>query len=124
MIQVLTRILCKHCQGSGFIRHDPPLPQLPRVELEDQWNFRYPGAPPLKKIVYYPQPPLYISGCPRCNGKGGIEKWITKEEFMKQAVRIEKNPDGTYSAYIYDTCYHNGTYEECVQALRWQGEEI
>jgi hypothetical protein len=39
-----------------------------------------------------------------------------------KAVRIERNSDGTYSAYIYLTCYCTGTYEVCLQALKNQGE--
>lgn len=41
-----------------------------------------------------------------------------------KSVRIEKNNNGTYSAYIYSTCICTGTYDECVQALRWNGEYI
>ena len=41
-----------------------------------------------------------------------------------KAVRIERNSDGTYSAYIYDHCVHRGTYDECVRELSYHGEYI
>lgn len=41
-----------------------------------------------------------------------------------KAVRIVKNNDGTYSAYIYDHCIYTGTYEECVRELGYNGEYI
>lgn len=39
-----------------------------------------------------------------------------------KAVRIERNPDGTYSAYIYSHCIHTGTYAECQRELSYHGE--
>ena len=44
-------------------------------------------------------------------------------EKMK-SVRIEKNRDGTYSAYIYDHCIFTGTYAECVRELSYHGESV
>lgn len=43
---------------------------------------------------------------------------------MPRSVRIERNSDGTYSAYIFSTCIYTGTYEECVQELSYRGEYI
>ncbi len=39
-----------------------------------------------------------------------------------KAVRIVKNSDGTYSAYIFDHCIYTGTYEECQRQLNYHGE--
>lgn len=41
---------------------------------------------------------------------------------MMKAVRIERNKDGTHSAYIYAQCVHTGTYAECVRELTRRGE--
>jgi len=41
-----------------------------------------------------------------------------------KAVRIIKNNDGTYSAYIFSHCIYTGTYEECVRELSYHGEYI
>lgn len=43
---------------------------------------------------------------------------------MMKAVRIEPNKDGTWSAYIFDSCVCTGTYQECVDVLRFNGEEV
>ena len=43
---------------------------------------------------------------------------------MVKAVRILKNNDGTYSAYIFSNCVHTGTYEECRQHLSCHGEYV
>lgn len=36
-----------------------------------------------------------------------------------KALRIEKNDDGTYSAYIFDHCIYTGSYPECVEMLSY-----
>lgn len=41
-----------------------------------------------------------------------------------KAVRIIKNSDGTYSAYIFSNCIWTGTYEECVRELANNGEYV
>ena len=41
-----------------------------------------------------------------------------------KAVRIERNSDGTYSAYIYDHCVYTGTYGECVRELSYHNEYV
>jgi hypothetical protein len=38
------------------------------------------------------------------------------------SVRIQRNADGTYSAYIYSNCVCIGTEEECRQTLETHGE--
>jgi hypothetical protein len=49
---------------------------------------------------------------------------LSNTPFGKVKVRIEPNEDETWSAYIYDSCVCNGTYEECEQALRENGESV
>ena len=41
-----------------------------------------------------------------------------------KSVRIEKNRNGTYSAYIFSHCIKTGTYEECVKELSYHNEYI
>ena len=41
-----------------------------------------------------------------------------------KAVRIIKNNDGTYSAYIFSNCIYTGTYENCVRELSYHNEFI
>ena len=41
-----------------------------------------------------------------------------------EAVRIEKNNDGSYSAYIYSHCIYVGTYKDCVMMLSFHGEYV
>lgn len=41
-----------------------------------------------------------------------------------KAVRIIKNNNGTYNAYIYDECIYTGSYEDCVRELSYRGEYI
>jgi len=41
-----------------------------------------------------------------------------------RAVRIEKNKDGTYSAYIFSHCIYTGTYENCIRELSYHNEFI
>jgi len=41
-----------------------------------------------------------------------------------RAVRIIKNNDGTYSAYIFSRCIYTGTYENCVRELSYHNEYI
>ena len=41
-----------------------------------------------------------------------------------KAVRIEKNTDGTYSAYIFNNCIYTGTYEDCIKELSYHNEYI
>jgi hypothetical protein len=41
---------------------------------------------------------------------------------MPNAVRIERNPDGSYSAYIYAECIYTGSYEECERELSFHNE--
>jgi len=41
-----------------------------------------------------------------------------------RAVRIIKNNDGTYSAYIFSHCVYTGTYENCVRELSYHNEYI
>jgi len=56
--------------------------------------------------------------------------WVPKEmekkgdKSMKKPVRIEKNSDGTYSAYIYACQICRGTYEKCVEYIRYSHEYI
>lgn len=38
------------------------------------------------------------------------------------SIRIERNPDGTWSAYIYDHCIYTGSYENCQIELVNHGE--
>lgn len=40
-----------------------------------------------------------------------------------QAVRINKNTDGTYTAYIFSTSF-TGSYADCVNWLKCNGETI
>lgn len=41
-----------------------------------------------------------------------------------EAVRIEKNNNGTYSAYIYSQCIYTGSYENCVRELSYHNEYV
>jgi hypothetical protein len=41
-----------------------------------------------------------------------------------KSVRIVKNNDGSYSAYIFDNLVETGTYEKCVQTLSYHGEYV
>ena len=41
-----------------------------------------------------------------------------------KSVRIEKNSDGSYSAYIFDHCVETGTYEKCVETLSYHNEYV
>jgi len=41
-----------------------------------------------------------------------------------KAVRIIKNSDGSYSAYIFDHCIYTGTYEDCVRELSYHNEYV
>lgn len=41
-----------------------------------------------------------------------------------KAVRITKNSDGTYSAWIFSTCIYTGSYEECIKQLAYNGEYV
>ena len=41
-----------------------------------------------------------------------------------KAIRITKNNNGTYSAYIYDEHIYTGNYEDCVRELSYRGEYI
>lgn len=47
-----------------------------------------------------------------------------KGNVIMQAVRIERNLDGTYSAYIFGRCICTGTNDECISALRANGEIV
>ena len=40
-----------------------------------------------------------------------------------EAVRIEKNKDGTFSAWIFSQCIYTGTYEDCIRELSYHNEE-
>lgn len=40
------------------------------------------------------------------------------------SVRIEKNNDGSYSAYIYSHCVCTGTYSECETELSYHNEYV
>lgn len=41
-----------------------------------------------------------------------------------KAVRIIKNQNGTYSAYIFSTCIYIGSYEDCVKELSFNNEYV
>jgi hypothetical protein len=41
-----------------------------------------------------------------------------------RSVRIIENGNGTYSAYIFDTCIYTGTYDDCVKWLGYNGEYV
>jgi len=41
-----------------------------------------------------------------------------------KSVRIERNSDGTYSAYIFSQCIYTGTYNDCVKALSYHNEYV
>ena len=41
-----------------------------------------------------------------------------------RAVRIIKNSDRTYSAYIFSHCIYTGTYENCVRELSYHNEYV
>jgi len=41
-----------------------------------------------------------------------------------RAVRIIKNSNGSYSAYIYNHCIYTGTYQECVRQLSYHNEHV
>jgi hypothetical protein len=41
---------------------------------------------------------------------------------VRKAVELTRNDDGTWTARIFSVCY-TGTYEECVQWIRCNGEE-
>lgn len=41
-----------------------------------------------------------------------------------KAVRIVKNNDETYSAYIFSHRIYTGTYEECVRELSYHNEYV
>ncbi|WBK39905.1 hypothetical protein [Rhodobacteraceae phage LS06-2018-MD07] len=41
-----------------------------------------------------------------------------------RSVRILEEPGGMYSAWIFSTRLHIGTYEECVRILRENGEQV
>ena len=43
---------------------------------------------------------------------------------MTKAVRITKNDDGTWSAYIFSQCIYTGTYDECVRELSYHNEYV
>ena len=53
-------------------------------------------------------------------GVNGLQKGGKR---MK-SVRIEKNSDGSYSAYIFDHCVETGTYEKCAQTLSYHNEYV
>lgn len=41
-----------------------------------------------------------------------------------KAVRITKNNNGTYSAWIFSHCICTGTYEDCIKALSYHNEYV
>lgn len=41
-----------------------------------------------------------------------------------KAVRIERNINRIYSAYIYSYCIYTGTYANCIKELNYRGENI